>query len=159
MKYLLRSHLLTVVMLASVAALGIALVAQYGYQLNPCELCSYQRIPYVSIILFGGFALAFGGCNRQDLGYLFGIIFLIGALLAFYHTGVEQHWWQSVTSCAGHQPMPRSIAELKVGLTEPLAKACDDIDWTLFGLSMSVYNIAASLVLSMVCILSARLKD
>jgi disulfide bond formation protein DsbB len=159
MSYLLRFHLLTSIMAASACALGIALIAQYGYQLNPCELCSYQRIPYGSILLFGGLALAFGGWNRAAIGYLFGAIFLVGAALAFYHTGVEQHWWQSATSCGGHQAMPRSLAELKVGLTQSMPKACDNIDWTLFGLSMSVYNTVASLVLSTVCILSARLKD
>ena len=159
MSYLLRFHLLTLVMLASAGALGVALIAQYGYQLNPCELCSYQRIPYGSIILFGGFALAFGGWDRAGIGYLFGIIFFIGAVLAFYHTGVEQHWWQSATSCGGGQPMPKNLAQLKVELTKIMPKACDNIDWTLFGFSMSVYNIAASLVLSTICILSARLKD
>ena len=159
MSYLLRFHLLTSIMVASACALGIALIAQYGYQLNPCELCSYQRIPYGSILLFGGLALAFGGWDRAAIGYLFGVIFLVGAALAFYHTGVEQHWWQSVTSCGGDQPMPRSLAELTVELTKIMPKACDNIDWTLFGLSMSVYNIVASLVLSTVCILSARLKD
>ena len=158
MSYLLRFHLLTSVMLASAGALGVALVAQYGYQMTPCELCSYQRIPYGSIILFGGLALAFGGWNRAAVGYLFGVIFFVGAALAFYHTGVEQHWWQSATSCGGHQPMPRSLAELKVGLTQSMSKQCDDIDWTLFGFSMSVYNIVASLVLSTACIFSARLK-
>ena len=159
MSYLLRFHLLTSIMAASACALGIALIAQYGYQLNPCELCSYQRIPYGSILLFGGLALAFGEWNRAAVGYLFGVIFFVGAALAFYHTGVEQHWWQSATSCGGHQPMPRSLAELKVELTKIMPKGCDKIDWTLFGLSMSVYNTVASLVLSTVCILSARLKD
>ena len=159
MSYLLRFHLLTSVMAASAVALGVALIAQYGYQLNPCELCGYQRIPYGSILLFGGLALAFGGWDRAAIGYLFGAIFLVGAALAFYHTGVEQHWWQSATSCGGSQPMPRNLAELKAELTKIMPKACDTIDWTLFGLSMSVYNIVASLVLSTVCILSARLKD
>ena len=55
--------------------------------------------------------------------------------------------------------MPRSLSELKVELTKIIPKACDNIDWTMFGLSMSVYNIFASLVLSTVCILGARLKD
>ena len=159
MRNVLQIHFLNIAMAASAIALVIALIAQYGYELEPCELCSFQRISYGAVILFGGCAAIIGGWKRSDLGYLFCVIFLYGAVLAFYHTGVEQHWWQATTSCGGQQLMPSTLAELKMGLSKALPKACDEIDWTLFGLSMSVYNTVVSLMLSILGFLSARMNQ
>ena len=146
-------------MLASAVALTIALIAQYGFRLEPCELCSYQRIPYVSVLLFGGGALAIGEWNKRAVGYLFSTIFLTGATLAFYHVGVEQLWWKAITSCGGHQPLPNSLDELHFSLSQGMVKFCDEIDWTLLGLSMTVYNAAISLLLAILCFCSARMTQ
>ena len=146
-------------MLASAVALTIALIAQYGFRLEPCELCSYQRIPYVSVLLFGGGALAIGEWNKRAVGYLFSTIFLTGATLAFYHVGVEQLWWKAITSCGGHQPLPNSLDELQLSLSQGMVKACNEIDWTLLGLSMTVYNAAISLLLAILCFCSARMTQ
>ncbi len=80
-----------------------------------------------------------------------GVAFLAGAEIAFYHVGVEQHWWRSVASCgvAASDPEPETVEELRRLLTEArTAKACDEVDWTLFGVSMATYNVAASLALA-----------
>ena len=156
MSYLLRFHLLTSVMLASAGALGIALIAQYGYQLNPCELCSYQRIPYGGIILFGGLALAFGGWNRAAVGYLFGVIFLVGAALAFYHTGVEQHWWIGPEGCTGPGGTPQTLDALRAQIAATPVIRCDDIAFSLFGISMAGYNVLFSLALAIYAALVSK---
>jgi len=43
--------------LASFGALAVAYVAQYGFDLWPCQLCWVQRTPYVGTLLIGGLAL------------------------------------------------------------------------------------------------------
>jgi disulfide bond formation protein DsbB len=159
MRFLLKFHFLSLAMMASAGALVIALIAQYGYGLYPCEICSYQRIPYGGVLLFGGCAVAIGGWKRSHISYLFSVIFLCSAALAFYHTGIEQHWWRAATSCGGHQPMPSSLTELNLSLANAIPKACDEIDWTLLGLPMSVYNIVVSLMLSILGLLSARINQ
>ena len=153
MQYVLRFNLITLAMLPSAVALTIAFIAQYGFRLEPCELCSYQRIPYACVLLLGGSALAIGEWNKRAVGYLFGGIFFIGAVLAFYHSGVEWHWWHSTSSCGEIQHLPKNIAELTKELSKAVPKACDEIDWTLLGLSMTVYNMAASLLLAAACFL------
>ena len=40
-----------------------------------------------------------------------------------------------------------------------MVKACDEIDWTLLGLSMTVYNAVASLLLAILCFYSARMSQ
>ena len=156
MLHFLHHHLLILAMLASTGALAVALMAQYVFGLEPCQLCSYQRIPYASVLLFGGVALLIGEWNKPNVGYLLGVIFLTGAVLAIYHSGVEWHWWSSANSCGGFQRLPNNITELTKGLSEAVLKACDEIDWTLFGLSMTVYNAAVSLMLASACFLIVR---
>lgn len=126
---------------ACIGALGTAYTAQYGFGVEPCLLCLYQRIPYA---VAGVLALAAivmpRGRGRIALLALCLPVFLIGAGIAFYHTGVEQHWWASVAGCGGSLASVTSAADLLSGLSAPPPKACDEIDWALFGLSMTVYN-------------------
>jgi len=157
-RLLVDRYLLQLAMLASGGALVIALIAQYGFGLEPCILCSYQRIPYAGVLVFGLFAFALGQWDRQSVATLLGTIFMASAAHAFYHNGVEQHWWEAAMACgSGGDLLPTSVSDLKNLLTQgEMPKACDDIDWTLFGLSISVYNTAFSLALAAGCFWSAK---
>ncbi len=133
----------------SVTALANAYTAEYAFGLEPCILCLYQRIPYaVTGVL--GLAALFVPRVRTGAVAVAGVVFLAGAALAFYHVGVEQHWWASAASCgaAGGGEGPATVDELRQMLmrVKPV-KACDEVDWTLFGLSMATYNAGLSLAL------------
>ncbi len=132
----------------SVTALVNAYTAEYALGLEPCILCLYQRVPYAAASVLGLAAL-FVPSLRSRAVAVAGMVFLAGAVLAFYHVGVEQHWWVSVASCGGGgNDGPATVEELRQLLmrAKPV-KACDEVDWTLFGLSMATYNAALSLVL------------
>ncbi len=135
---------LRLLLFASVVALATAFIAQFLFGLEPCILCKYQRIPYFSVILFAGLALHIKTADRAGTAKLIGVIFLAGAALAFYHNGIEQHWWEAATSCGSTGSTPSNFQDFKNLLFEKMPKRCDQIDWTLFGLSMTVYNVAAS---------------
>ena len=57
-------------MLASAGALTTALIAQYGFGFEPCVLCSYQRIPYAVVLVFGlcAFCLLYTSPSPRDRG-------------------------------------------------------------------------------------------
>ncbi len=133
----------------SVAALANAYTAEYVFGLEPCILCLYQRIPYAIAGVLGGAAL-FRPSLRFRAVAVAGVVFLAGAALAFYHVGVEQHWWVSAASCgAGGGDGPATVDELRRLLMQAKpVKACDQVDWTLFGLSMATYNVGLSLALA-----------
>ncbi len=136
---------------ASVGALSTAYTAEWAFGLEPCILCLYQRIPYAVAGILGLLALLLprGRYRTWAVGAC-GATFVAGAGIAFYHVGVEQHWWMSVASCGnpGGAPEPKTVEELRTLLMAKPPKACDEIDWTLFGLSMATYNVAASLSLA-----------
>ncbi len=144
-------------MLASAGALTTALIAQYGFGFEPCVLCSYQRIPYAVVLVFGLCALAIGQWDHRGVAFALGGVFLASAALAFYHNGVEQQWWAAATSCGGGGTLPNSVLDLKNALSEgAMPRACDDISWSLFGLSITVYNTVLSLALAVGCFWSVR---
>ncbi len=134
----------------SVAALANAYIAQYGLGLEPCILCLYQRVSYAVAGVLGLAALFVPG-QKARLVTAAGVVFLVGAGIAFYHVGVEQHWWASAVACgaSGGGREPATVEELRQLLegAKP-AKACDEVDWTLFGLSMATYNVGLSLALA-----------
>ena len=152
-------HLSLAVIIISVGALAFAYAAQYGFGLEPCILCLYQRIPFAINIVLGLFSifLATGSIIQIWLLRLCGLVFFIGACVALYHVGVEQHWWQSATSCGGN-PITNAISpkQLFQSLKQVQPKACDTIDWNLFGISMASYNIVISLGLGILILVGAQ---
>jgi len=142
----------------AVGALGNAYAAQYIFDLEPCILCLYQRIPYAVIGLLGVFGfLAPAGRYTQLIAGLAGLTFLAGAAIAFYHVGVEQHWWASAASCGGGDPgQTVSMDQFQALLQKKPEKACDEIDWTLFGISMATYNALLSTALAALSLAAVR---
>src|SRR6202035_918892 len=88
------------VLAASAVVLGGALILQYWGGLAPCELCLLQRWPWAAAIALSLVALIAG--SRAALPWvavLLAIVFAFGMAVAFYHVGVEQHWFAGPSAC------------------------------------------------------------
>ena len=127
-----------------IAGGGSLLLAALAFEhlggLAPCEMCMWQRWALVAAISLAVLGWALG--HRAVLA-LASLVVLAGAAIAGFHAGVEQKWWQGVTSCAA-APMTGSTEDL-IGaiLAAPLVR-CDAITWSLFGLSMAGWNMVIS---------------
>jgi disulfide bond formation protein DsbB len=144
-------HLALAVVLVSAGALAAAYTAQYGFGLQPCNLCLYQRVPY-SLNIVGGIAALLATFRYPRLAtlllFLSALLFLTGAGIAGFHVGVEHHWWQGLESCSDTLPKTASVEELRKLLAQRLTVVrCDQVRWSLFGISMAGYNFLASLTL------------
>ena len=148
------------VVAASFGALGTALIAQYGFGLEPCVLCQYQRIPYWAAAGAALVALSVPASDRRGIALVVAFIFACGAALAIYHFGVEQKWWHAATACAAQGGLPMTFDAFRAGPLAPVAKPCDAVDWTIFGISITVYNAAVSVLLALAALLAAsRLRE
>lgn len=138
------------IVLACLGALAFAYIGQYGFGLEPCILCLYERIPYAlaAAVALLAAVLPLKTAARAVLVAICGIIFFSGAALAFYHVGVEQHWWAAITGCGGEPAMDFTVEDLQVWLQRPALKSCDQVDWRLFGISLAGYNGLLSLALA-----------
>src|SRR6202034_1794058 len=82
------------VLVASVMVLGAALLSQYWGGLDPCELCLLERWPWWAAIAITATSwLAAARLSLPIPAILLTIVFLVSAGIAFYHAGVEQHWF------------------------------------------------------------------
>ena len=144
---LIDKLILRLILLFSICTLLIVFIAELVYGLEPCILCKYQRIPYFSVILFTSLALHIKLADQTGTLKIISIIFIASTMLAFYHNGIEQQWWDAATSCGDTNQFPSSFSNFQSQLMSKMPKRCDVIDWTLFGLSMTVYNMVLSITL------------
>ncbi len=134
---------------ASLGALGLALLAQYGFDLLPCDLCYAQRVPYALTLALGLLSIlpAVDAPERRTVIVICAGLFAVGAGLAFYHVGVEQHWWLGPTACSGGAANV-SMSDLATALNTPGRPSCDQPAFTFAGISMAGYNFLAAAVLA-----------
>ena len=151
------------VALASAAVLGTALYFQYFEKLPPCELCIYQRIPYIAAIplaLIGSVFFARRPTGSGSLAVWLAVIcgagFLAGAGVAAFHVGVEQEWWQGTESCTGADLGDLSIEAMRDAILNAPAVRCDEVRWSLLGISMAGWNFLVSLGLVAGTAITAR---
>ncbi len=127
---------------ASIAMLGGALLFQYVGGLYPCEMCIWQRIPHSAIIGCSFWALLLqkrGQAPRARIIMLcVALLFLVSAGLGLMHMGVEQKWWVIETTCTA-----TGGADLSAIFASKITR-CDDVAWSMLGLSMAGYNMLLS---------------
>lgn len=133
--------------------LGIAvavLLGAYGFEilggLAPCQLCYYQRAPYFLAIIVCAMAWLYPRWMRVLLRML-AVIYLISVVLGIYHAGVEWKFWPGPASCTapGNSDIP--VEELMAQILAAPIVRCDEIPWSLFGISLAGYNVLISIAL------------
>ncbi|MGK2285000.1 disulfide bond formation protein B [Pedomonas sp. V897] len=134
----------------SAALLGGALAFQYIGGLHPCEMCHWQRWPHIAALVFaaaGGLALAQGRPGLARLAAaLAGLALLTTAAIGLFHVGVEQKWWEGITSCAVIGGGGSAEDIFAAVMAAPVVR-CDAIPWSLFGISMAGYNALISFLM------------
>ena len=134
-------------------ALATAFMSQYVYELQPCVLCIYQRWPYGVVIALSVLGLAFSRRSQKSGPVFLGLIALTFAAntgIAFYHTGVERHWWKSFLEGCAVPDIEGNITDVMARIAATPAARCDEIPWTdpVLGLSMANYNVMVCLSLT-----------
>ncbi len=115
-----------------------ALFMQVFFEIRPCHLCLWQRYPHF-IVMFGAVLVPLR-IIRPAL-FLQGLAYLSGAGLSLYHTGIERKWWQGLAGCTSSDMSNLSIAEIQAKILNTAIVKCDEISWSLFGLTLSNYNL------------------
>ncbi|MGE4351764.1 MAG: disulfide bond formation protein B [Bdellovibrionales bacterium] len=152
---------------ACTGSLLIAYVAEHYFDVFPCILCVYQRIPYALVAFLALFAFMF---RRHDMFArrmlaLCALAFLVNGGIAVYHSGVELHWWAGTDECSVNPFVLKEVAKpenLREALLQTPLVNCDEINFTFMGYTMANWNILASLGLAIVAfmgIFSEQLKQ
>ena len=75
-------------------------------------------------------------------------LLLLDAGIAGYHVGVEQGWWTGTAECTGPAGEAKTLEELKAQIMATPVTRCDEVAFSLFGISMAGYNLLFCLVLA-----------
>jgi disulfide bond formation protein DsbB len=140
------------VLVASAIVLGAALLSQYRGGLAPCELCLLQRWPWAAAIAVSLTALTAG--SRAALSWValvLAIVFATSVAFAFYHVGVEQHWFAGPSACTASGGGAMTLEDMKRQILGTAPVLCDRVQWSLFGVSMAGWNLLASLGMAAIC--------
>ena len=148
---MIKSKYIQIAAFGSFALIACAFVFQsIGYE--PCKMCLWQRYPHFIAIVLGVLALVLTRLQTQ-LAILGGIAALTTGAIGMYHTGVERDWWEGPTSCSGSGALDINNL-LSTDISSIIM--CDDVVWSLMGLSMASFNAMFSFALVGIWIAAAR---
>ena len=136
-----------IALLLPLALLAGAFGSQYLGGLHPCEMCWWQRYPHMAAVVIAAFAFtAPAEATRTRALTLFAAaaIALSGAI-GVYHAGVELKIFPGFTTCTSTAAAGGSTAEMLRKLTEAPLVRCDQIQWSLLGVSLAGWNAIISL--------------
>ena len=140
---------LKLILFLSIFALVSAYFIQYVLGHQPCNLCLFERVPYLSSIIIILSCFYFKKFEKISL-ILLSLVFFFATILSFYHFGIEQGFIKESLVCnlsVGDNFI--NPEELLKNLKEkPIS--CKDVTFRLFGLSLATINIFISLIMSVI---------
>ena len=143
------------ILIVALITLSASLTAEYLFDKEPCILCLYQRVPFLITGLFAIITLCLKSSSRliPMIFMLCALTYLVGSAIAIYHVGVEKLWL--ISECSGNLSENTTLEQLRASLLQKADKLCNDVDWTLFGISMATYNVFLSSVLGFTSIVAS----
>ncbi len=123
------------------ALIGAAYALEYIGGLYPCEMCWWQRYPHFVAILIAAAALLspLSAPRIRALTLLAALAIAVSGAIGVMHAGVEYGWWEGLTTCT-----TSGATSLEDIMSVPLVR-CDQVQWSLFGISLAGFNAIISL--------------
>jgi len=131
--------------------IGAHIFQALGYA--PCKLCLWQRGPHWAAVAIGIAAIA---SSWRALPWIGAAAAATTGVLGIYHTGVERAWWPGPDSCTSSGDLGGSAEDLLNQIMAAPLVRCDEVAWSLFGVSMASWNAILSFALAGVWIIAAR---
>ena len=142
-----NKSILNGVLAFSILSLSIAYFIQYILGHKPCNLCLIERIPYLSAIILVALIFILKRFEKIFSGIIL-IFFIFGAIISFYHVGIEQGFFSESLVCnLGNSGADLSKEQLLKQL-ENAPISCKEVTFRLLGLSLATINTIISIILS-----------
>ncbi|WP_440911517.1 disulfide bond formation protein B [Candidatus Pelagibacter sp.] len=142
---LTKQHYLQILFALSCLILLSALIVEYVLGYQPCNLCIIERIPYGLAIII----LILNHLFKKDqLFYtiLLILVFSFSIIISVYHFGIEQGFIEESTVCAS-QNIDLMTKEQILNSLKELNISCKNVAFRVFGLSLTTYNLFASVLM------------
>ena len=135
-----------IITISSIAILT-ALIAEHLFKILPCKMCLHQRYPYYFIIVL--IIIQFFINKFSNIWYLLPIegALFYGLFYATWHVGIEQTIFPGLSTCTASLDNANSLTDLKNQIFNQVIITCDEISWTILGLSAATLNLLIVLFL------------
>ena len=142
-----NKFILNGVLVFSVLSLSIAYFIQYVLGHKPCNLCIIERLPYLAAVILISLVFIMNKYEKIILSIVL-LFFIFGAVVSFYHFGIEQGFFSESLVCDLDNSKNLSKDELLNQLKNSTVVSCKDVTFRLFGLSLATINTIISIILS-----------
>ncbi len=139
--------LLNGILAFSILSLSIAYFIQYVLGHKPCNLCIIERIPYIAAIILISLVFILNK-YQKIISSLILIFFIFGAVVSFYHFGIEQGFFSESLVCDLGNSRLLNKEDLLNQLKDTEIVSCKDVTFRFLGLSLATINTVISLILS-----------
>ena len=139
--------LLNGILAFSILSLSIAYFIQYVLGHKPCNLCIIERVPYIAAIILISLVFILNK-YQKIISSLILIFFIFGAVVSFYHFGIEQGFFSESLVCDLGNSRPLNKEDLLNQLKKTEIVSCKDVTFRFLGLSLATINTVISLILS-----------
>ena len=149
-KQLNKKILFSILIFISLTLISAFLI-EYKLDHKPCKLCLYERVPYFLSALLILKIIFFKNYEKITL-LILSFIFVCSSILAFYHFGIEQGFFNESLACTT-EDLSKTLS--KQELLEQLKQnniSCKDVSFRIMGLSLAAINTVFSLTLSVIFI-------
>lgn len=147
------AKILLAIALICVGVLITAYIMEHLFGVLPCQMCLYERNVFmvVGIASCLSYFLVPARFHSSAL-IIIGVVFMGGSALASYHVAVQQHWVSLPSFCAANEfGGLDSVEALKAQMMKTPLVRCDQVTWSLFGLSLAAYNALLSFIMAITC--------
>jgi disulfide bond formation protein DsbB len=134
--------------------LGGAYLSQYGFGLVPCEMCWWQRYPHFAAVALALLSTVIA--PKRLWIALAAVAILVSGAIGAFHAGVEYGWWEGLTACG--TPALGGGDPLEAIMNSPLVR-CDEVQWSLFGISLAGWNLLVSTAAGIAILLLLRRRS
>ena len=134
------------ILIFSILSLSIAYFIQYVLGHKPCNLCLIERIPYIASVILISLIFILNKFEKI-ISIIILLLFIFGAIVSFYHFGIEQGFFNESLVCDLGNNTSLSKEQLLKQLENSSIVSCKDVTFRFLGLSLATINTIISLIL------------
>jgi len=138
---------LNIILIFNTFALITAYFIQYALDHKPCNLCLIERIPYIASIILISLIFILNKYEKL-ISLIVGLFFIFGAIISFYHFGIEQGFFNESLVCDLGNSIKATSAQDLLKQLEKETVSCKDVTFKVLGLSLATFNTIISITIS-----------
>ena len=133
-----RKNFYLIIFFVSLISIISALYIEYVLKYQPCKLCIYQRLPYLTAI-FVSF-IGFNYSNNDKILIVTIMIFTLSAILSGYHFGIENSIFDELSACTNGSSEILNKSKLLESLNKTLPVNCKDATFKILYFTIGYFN-------------------